>query len=42
MISEADLLTRLAEAGAALQWTGTFNPRPVSEGDLLRLYEAAF
>ena len=23
------------------QWTGKFNPRPVSEADLLALYEAA-
>lgn len=27
---------------AAQQWTGKFNPRPVSERDLLQLYEAAF
>jgi alcohol dehydrogenase class IV len=26
---------------AAEQWTGRFNPRPVSQADLLRLYEAA-
>jgi alcohol dehydrogenase len=26
---------------AAQQWTATFNPRPVTESDLLRLYEAA-
>jgi alcohol dehydrogenase len=26
---------------AAQQWTATFNPRPVTENDLLRLYEAA-
>jgi alcohol dehydrogenase len=26
---------------AAQQWTGKFNPRPVSEADLLALYEAA-
>jgi alcohol dehydrogenase len=30
----------LAEEAAA-QWTGKFNPRPVSEADLLALYEAA-
>ena len=27
---------------AATQWTASFNPRPVSETDLLRLYEASF
>ena len=27
---------------AAKQWTGTFNPRPVSEGDFLELYRQAF
>ena len=27
---------------AAAQWTASFNPRPVSEADLLRLYEASF
>ena len=27
---------------AATQWTASFNPRPVSEADLLRLYEASF
>jgi alcohol dehydrogenase len=26
---------------AAEQWTGRFNPRPVTQTDLLRLYEAA-
>jgi len=26
---------------AAEQWTGRFNPRPVGQGDLLRLYESA-
>jgi alcohol dehydrogenase len=26
---------------AALQWTATFNPRPVTEADLRRLYESA-
>jgi alcohol dehydrogenase len=34
------ILPVLAEE-AALQWTGRFNPRPVSERDLLSLYEAA-
>ncbi len=27
---------------AAKQWTGTFNPRPVSEADFLELYKMAF
>ena len=27
--------------GAALQWTGRFNPRPVGEKELLALYQAA-
>jgi alcohol dehydrogenase len=27
---------------AAQQWTGRYNPRPVSEADLLNLYEAAY
>jgi len=34
-------LPELAKA-AAKQWTGKFNPRPVSEIELLKLYEAAF
>jgi alcohol dehydrogenase len=50
----ADLPTRLADCGvsrgifpvlaeeAAQQWTARFNPRPVTEADLLHLYEAAF
>jgi alcohol dehydrogenase len=49
----AELPTRLEECGitrgilpvlaeeAAQQWTARFNPRPVSEVDLLHLYEAA-
>ena len=32
---------RLA-AEAAKQWTGKFNPRPVNEMELLRLYELAY
>lgn len=36
-----DSLPKLA-AGAAKQWTGTFNPRQVGEEELLRLYEHAF
>jgi alcohol dehydrogenase len=35
-----DILTLLAEE-ASEQWTARFNPRPVAETDLLRLYEAA-
>ncbi len=38
---ERDRLPRLASE-AATQWTGSFNPRPVSEPELLSLYEAAF
>jgi alcohol dehydrogenase len=34
------ILPVLAEE-ASQQWTGKFNPRPVTEADLLRLYEAA-
>lgn len=52
--AKAGLHTRLAECGvarhdlgrlakdAATQWTSGFNPRPVHEGDLASLYEAAF
>ena len=35
------ILPVLAEE-AAQQWTGRFNPRPVTEADLLHLYEEAF
>jgi alcohol dehydrogenase len=50
----ARLPTKLSECGvssgifpvlaeeAAQQWTGRYNPRPVSEADLLNLYEAAY
>jgi alcohol dehydrogenase len=34
------ILPLLAEE-AAQQWTGRFNPRPVAEADLVRIYEAA-
>jgi len=34
-------LPDLAKA-AAIQWTAKFNPRPVAETELLRLYEAAY
>ncbi len=36
----AGILPVLAEE-AAQQWTGRFNPRPVTENELLQLYEAA-
>jgi alcohol dehydrogenase len=54
MVQSAGLQTRLSEASvardrlgelaadAAKQWTGTFNPRPVDERELLRVYEAAY
>jgi len=38
---EKSALPRLA-AEAAKQWTATFNPRPVTAADFVRLYEAAF
>jgi alcohol dehydrogenase len=53
LMRAADLPTRLADCGvsssifpvlaeeAAQQWTARFNPRPVTEDDLLRLYQAA-
>jgi alcohol dehydrogenase len=53
LLRVAGLPTRLADCGisrgilpvlaeeAAQQWTARFNPRPVTEIDLLRLYEAA-
>lgn len=36
-----DAIPELA-AGAARQWTGTFNPRPVDAGSLAELYHQAF
>jgi alcohol dehydrogenase len=51
---KAGLRTRLSECGvayddlpamatdAAKQWTGGFNPRPVTEDDLLKLYQSAY
>ncbi len=54
MLQAAGLPLTLAECGvsrsilpvlaeeASQQWTARFNPRPVAEADLLRLYEAAF
>ncbi|MHC1769982.1 MAG: iron-containing alcohol dehydrogenase [Verrucomicrobiia bacterium] len=39
-VREGDI-GRLAEM-AAKQWTGTFNPRPVTAEDFVALYEAAF
>jgi alcohol dehydrogenase len=53
LLAAADLPTTLADCGvsrdilpllaeeAAEQWTARFNPRPVTEADLVRLYEAA-
>jgi alcohol dehydrogenase len=50
----AGLAARLSEAGvqrerlpqlaadATKQWTGTFNPVPLSESEFLALYEAAY
>ena len=32
----------LLAAEASKQWTGTFNPRPISEEDFLQLYERAY
>jgi alcohol dehydrogenase len=54
MLAQAGLPTSLRECGvssgilpvlaeeAVGQWTGKFNPRPVSEKELLELYEVAF
>jgi alcohol dehydrogenase len=54
LTQRADLETRLSACGveqhrlhelaaaAAPQWTGKFNPRPVTEADLLSMYKAAF
>jgi alcohol dehydrogenase len=53
-VQEAELPSRLSECGvsrgilpvlaeeAAQQWTGRYNPRPVSESELLQLYETAY
>jgi alcohol dehydrogenase len=53
VVAKADLPLRLSECGvephqltlfaadAAKQWTGTFNPRPVGEAELLELYTKA-
>jgi alcohol dehydrogenase len=38
----ADGILPVLSEEAAQQWTGRFNPRPVAEADLLRLYEAAY
>jgi alcohol dehydrogenase len=38
--SDAGVLPRMAQV-AAKQWTATFNPRPVSEAELLALYRTA-
>jgi alcohol dehydrogenase len=54
LVRAAGLPTRLEDCGvsrgilhllaeeAAAQWTARFNPRPVGEADLLRLYETAY
>ncbi len=54
LAAKAGLATRLSHSGvaqdnlaelakdAAKQWTAGFNPRPVSEADLLELYRAAY
>jgi alcohol dehydrogenase len=54
VMKDADLPTNLSECGvsrsilsllaeeAVQQWTARFNPRPVGETELLRLYEAAW
>jgi len=54
LLRAADLPTRLADCGvaptifpvlaeeASQQWTAKFNPRPPSEDDLLKLYQAAY
>ncbi|MBI3468618.1 MAG: iron-containing alcohol dehydrogenase [Planctomycetes bacterium] len=54
LTAKAGLRSRLSECGvkyddlpamatdAAKQWTGGFNPRPVTEEDLLKLYESAY
>lgn len=39
-VPEGDL-SQLAQE-ASTQWTGTFNPRPIEEGDFLELYRQAF
>lgn len=33
---------KMLASEAAKQWTGSFNPRPLTEADFVRLYEAAF
>jgi alcohol dehydrogenase len=54
LLRAAELPMRLADCGvspgilpvlaeeAAQQWTGRYNPRPVAEPELLRLYQAAY
>jgi len=54
LVQTAELLSRLSQCGvsrgilpvlaeeASQQWTGRYNPRPVSETELLELYEAAY
>ncbi len=38
---ERDRLSELA-AEAAKQWTGTFNPRELTQSEALRMYEATY
>jgi alcohol dehydrogenase len=54
LVRKAEMPTRLSECGverealptlaaeAAKQWTGTFNPRPVGQDELLSIYREAF
>lgn len=54
LVTRAGLAPKLAECGvqreslsplaaeAALQWTGQYNPRPVSESEFLNLYQQAY
>jgi alcohol dehydrogenase len=54
LAEKAGLRTRLADCGveyerlpamasdASKQWTGGFNPRPVTEDELLKLYQTAY
>src|SRR5262249_25085748 len=50
LVQRAGVPTRLARGGisrvgaeeAGEQWTGRFNPGPVTETELLQMYEAAF
>jgi alcohol dehydrogenase len=39
-VKQSDI--RMLAAEAAKQWTAGFNPRPVTEADFVKLYQAAF